>query len=219
MAKKRLTIKNQLKKKARKLKARKKKLKESSKKLKARKKKLKESSKKLKARKNLAKMIPKIFEDRKNLAKIVLKNLPGCKLPLDTPNVQELFDQLRRELLGSKEGMRLECSNCGNNTFVKKGSSVFCPKCGSMPYEEKDNLSKKKFEKLTIPYLTPKEKRKRGAKRAAVKRKENYEKMTPEQKIELHLKLSASSKNSWKKSTLLQKKMTAKTRNKYGIKK
>ena len=43
--------------------------------------------------------------------------------------------------------------------------------------------------------------------------------MTPEQKVELHLKLSASSKNSWKESTLLQKKMTAKTRNKYGIKK
>ena len=205
LAKKRLTIKNQLKKKARKLKARKKKL--------------KESSKRLKARKNLISMIPKIFEARKDLAKMVKRNLSGCTLPMDTPNIQDLFGQLRRELLGSKEGMRLECSSCGNNTFVKKGNSVFCPKCGSMPYEEKDNLSKKKFEKLTIPYLTPKEKRKRGAKRAADTRKKNYEKMTPERKVELHLKLSASSKNSWKESALLQQKMTAKTRQKYGIKK
>ena len=219
MVKKRLTIKNQLKKKARKLKDRKKKLKESSKKLKARKKKLKESSKKLKARKNLISMIPKIFEARKDLAKMVERNLSGCTLPMDTPNIQDLFGQLRRELLGSKDGMRLECSNCGNNTFVKKGSSVFCPKCGSMPYEEKDNLSKKKFEKLTIPYLAPKEKRNIAAKKAAETRKKNYEKMTPEQKIELHLKLSASSKNSWKKSTILQKKMTAKKRKEYGIKK
>ena len=110
-----------------------------------------------------------------------------------------------------------KCSYCGNNTFVKKGSSVFCPKCGSMPYEEKDNLSKKKIEKLII--LTPKEKRNLAAKKAAETRGKNYEEMTPEQKVELHLKLSASSKNSWKESTLLQKKMTAKTRNKYGIKK
>ena len=86
-----------------------------------------------------------------------------------------------------------------------------------MPYEEKDNLSKKKIEKLII--LTPKEKQKRAAKRAAATRKENYEKMTPEQKVELHLKLSASSKNSWKNSELLQQKMRPKTRKKYGIKK
>ena len=80
-----------------------------------------------------------------------------------------------------------------------------------------DVLSKKKIEKLTI--LTPKEKQKRAAKRAAATRKENYEKMTPEQKVELHLKLSASSKNSWKNSELLQQKMRPKTRKKYGIKK
>ena len=110
-----------------------------------------------------------------------------------------------------------KCSYCGNNTFVKKGSTVFCPKCGSMPYEEKDNLSKKKIEKLTI--LTLKEKRKLAAKKAAETRKERYEKMTPEQKVELHLKLSASSKNSWKNSALLQQKMRPKTRKKYGIKK
>ena len=198
-------MKNQLKKKARKLKARKKKL--------------KESSKKLKARKNLVSIIPKIFEARKDLVKMVERNLPGCTLPMDTPNMQDLFDQLRRELLGSKKGMRLECSYCGNNTFVKKGSTVFCPKCGSMPYEEKDNLSKKKFEKITVPYLTPKEKRNLAAKKAAETRKERYEKMTPKQKVELHLKLSASSKNSWKNSALLQQKMRSKTRKKYGIKK
>ena len=164
-------------------------------------------------------MIPKIFEARKDLAKMVERNLSGCTLPMDTPNIQDLFGQLRRELLGSKKGMRLECSYCGNNTFVKKGSSVFCPKCGSMPYEEKGDLSKKKFEKMTIPYLTPKEQRKRAAKRAARTRKERFEKMTPEQKVELHLKLSASSKNSWKNSSLLQQKMTPKTRKKYDIKK
>ena len=86
-----------------------------------------------------------------------------------------------------------------------------------MPYEEKDNLSKKKIEKLTI--LTPKEKRNLAAKKAAETRKERYEKMTPKQKVELHLKLSASSKNSWKNSALLQRKMRPKTRKKYGIKK